>query len=1539
MSFVYCGLFDSVYNWVLNKIISPVFELVKSVLSTVFTFIYKNVVGPILDATIGQLARTLLDWIIDMIFRALFNASKYVLQILDCLADLFDTMLGVQNVKFKGQEMTLLRAFLNMEAVRKAFWYINFFALGLAVIFAVYGVARSMMDLDFENKRPISRVMSSLLNSVLNLFTIQLVVFGIIYLAEAILTGLSSAMALANGSTENTTLGRMIFIMGSLNAALNGDYNITSDAAVSGRIVVGPADDIRKRFYGLKDLSAYNVKDVEQYFNLRKLDYFVLIAVGAVFALLLLVSLLVAVRRIFNMLLLYVVSPLFAATIPLDDGEVFGKWRNLFIGTCFTGYGMLVSMKLYILICPMIMGSELQLTDSIELDFVCRVVFLLGGLWAVYNSSSMITGLISGEAAGAENEARSTGESLAQWGYKTVSDHLKKNADKEKQRQAQQREMEKNGALGQDGSQRFNGKNSGPAGGEGGHGADNAFQGNNRNKNDKLEGALKNKDKNRFGGAAKTDDALKNSAAKRSLDKLRAEKGLTPLEGLEQQADGKNANAFQDRKGVKTMESMKGGPGKKRLDAMRAKAGLIDTEEAASAEPMDKAAEGKKAGNKADLNKDSKRRDDTNLNVGKRPNLDSLDDAADASGSKSQDDTNLNLGKRPKLDLDAQGNAKAGGKATNVADVLESKNDDSAMDANKQNFSPDQTGQKGSVGVGNSNTNTNNGPTGNVNNKTTGNADSNVVNNTGLDDGNKFATENQKFGAETTPTGKQGGTAASSTNRMDDTGINGQRPNLESLGDAANAFNGMDHDDTKLMPNQRPNLGAEGGIKTATGQRDFGDVNASDGQKGSVGVGNSNINTNNGPTGNVNNKPTGNADSNVVSNTDLNNDSKIETQNQKFGASNVPGEQKNINAGGSDTMERKVSGSQGMESGVDVNPTQGASPIPGMSSTSKASSMAGEGLNPNPGTSNEPLETGNKFGESKAAKAPNNGPATTGLSGNETSQGGSAGSGAKFGDATNYAKDDIDHSYVNQKQTDAYRAKFGMGGQAVQDTVSDTKAGGVGTGNVGINDVIGSTSDTQSNGYMGQPNMQTSNKSASSVGGKPQGGVNVGGASHAIDDSGYDYNGQQMETFRTSYDIDNKAGQATDSSNTKFGSNASKVVNGAVSAGNAGGVNIETNDVIGGASDNNAGVAYNNAPSSNKTTNDSKVDFNVGGINANASNNETNKNIDLNQGSAGSQSFQSDNLGQPGGSSFQSNGQKVSQSIGGGDVNTTTSETTGGTYASNVINNKSEGINNSPKESSNNVGGMDLNNVSNAYAAGGVSGQPSSQGYQSGNLGQPSNRSNIGGGVDINVGNSQGQPSFQSTTTSNNAYESVDGQQTTRTSTSSSKIHNQVDDVRLENTNTVETTLNSGSTTTTQKQTFGSKQGSNTAQQYRSGSVDQGSQTYANDFQADAGEFGRSYARDYSGSATQAARYSKNVGFDSIGNGGVDVNATTFANNDNISYNNMNIDTTSNVHAHQKTVHQTNNTVENEVKTERNETEKIHKEVKDELKKKKDDKK
>ncbi len=665
MSYVYCGWLDSALKWILSNIISPVFNYIKSVLGSVFSFIYTNVLGPVLDNTVYALGRWIWKQYLNMFFHALYAAAKYILQILDCLADLFDTLLGVQPVIFKGEETTLLRAFLSMDAVRKAFWYINFFALGLAVIFAIYGVTRSMLDFDFENKRPVSRVMSSLLSSVLNLFTVQLAVFGIIYLAEAILTGLNSAMALAGGATGNTTLGRMIFVLGTLNACVDEHFNLSYEGAQSGKVEVGPSDFIRKQFFESGGKNPYKLSDVQEFFDIYKLDYVVLIVIGAVFSFLLLLALVAVVRRLFNLLLLYIVSPLFAATIPLDDGERFGKWRNLFVGTCFTGYGMLVAMKLYLLICPMIMGSQLKISKSLELDFVCRVVFLLGGLWAVYKSSTMITGLISSEAAGAESESMSAAYALAKWTYSTMRDHAEGKAEEIRKRAEEQSEKEgQNGKAGE-GSQRFNGRNTGAAG-TGDHGRDNAFLGDMRKRNDKLEGAgkkdNKNKNSNLFQGKSKPGQTGKLGAENRTLDKLRAKFDMDNADDLDQEKkpeaeQNKNKNAFQGRKG-RTTDSLGLGTGKnkKSMDALRSKLGF-DTAapEAADANEDEQMLGGK---NKAAAAKASGQK---NKLEGTAPDGKTAGGVA-AGGRKAKDDSGY---MESHLDLNALDKESNGGKFAN----------------------------------------------------------------------------------------------------------------------------------------------------------------------------------------------------------------------------------------------------------------------------------------------------------------------------------------------------------------------------------------------------------------------------------------------------------------------------------------------------------------------------------------------------------------------------------------------------------------------------------------------------------------------------------------------------------------------------------------------------------------------------------------------------------------------------------------------------------------------------------------------------------
>ncbi len=146
-------------------------------------------------------------------------------------------------------------------------------------------------------------------------------------------------------------------------------------------------------------------------FRLAKFDYIIGFAVSIALLIILGACLVIAVQRIFDMLMLYLISPYFVATMPLDDGEKFGIWRNLFIGKCFSGIGMVVAMKLYIMLCPVIMNTKLLSfsSKSDEMDYLTRLIFLLGGAWAVYKSGHVVTEILSQSAAAGETGAAMVG--------------------------------------------------------------------------------------------------------------------------------------------------------------------------------------------------------------------------------------------------------------------------------------------------------------------------------------------------------------------------------------------------------------------------------------------------------------------------------------------------------------------------------------------------------------------------------------------------------------------------------------------------------------------------------------------------------------------------------------------------------------------------------------------------------------------------------------------------------------------------------------------------------------------------------------------------------------------------------------------------------------------------------------------------------------------------------------------------------------------------------------------------------------------------
>lgn len=433
MEMAYLGLFQKILDWVLKKIFDPIFDWLSGLLTTVFSWIFNE----LLSDTLLTVLESVLNWtfgVLKTIFGSLiYGIYSRLLKLIDYMETAFDVFIGLRDVTYTtteagGKSVTvtgsLLEVLLQQETINTVFWVITMAGLTLALVFTIYATTKSMIDLDFENKRPVSKVLSAMMKTFIQFFTVPLMTLFFLKLSVIILNGVTSVVTTSQKIGTKTSLGRIIFVITSLNAALpyqlQGkdpvEYNL-SNAGVVANLTLGVSEDdpVRYPFYAIEAVNAQdygNIKVVGNLFDFAKFDYLIGFIAAIFLFFILAVCLLTFVQRIFEVILLYIVSPYFVSTIPLDDGEKFKKWREMFIAKIFTGFGSAIGMRLYMMMCPLIMGGDIKFlvksstdasyTVSPEMNYLIKLFFLLGGAWAVYKSGPMLTQILNFQAAQAE---------------------------------------------------------------------------------------------------------------------------------------------------------------------------------------------------------------------------------------------------------------------------------------------------------------------------------------------------------------------------------------------------------------------------------------------------------------------------------------------------------------------------------------------------------------------------------------------------------------------------------------------------------------------------------------------------------------------------------------------------------------------------------------------------------------------------------------------------------------------------------------------------------------------------------------------------------------------------------------------------------------------------------------------------------------------------------------------------------------------------------------------------------------------------------
>jgi len=392
------GIFDRVFDWVVNKIFNPIIEWLSKILNSIFEWILNTIVIPLLKPVFDFLWNIVIANIADLFYTFIYTGYCKMLWLLDQLQNGFDVLIGLKDVTYTSAETgektqsTLLQYFMNNEIIRNALVSITFIALALSIIFSIYAIMRSTLDFDFEGKRPVGRVLNSVAKMMIAFLIVPVIaVFGV-SLASIVLKQTCTAI-----SGGDASLGKWVLAISSIDAgrgnppASFNDPNTGLVAEPWASLVAGET----------------NYLSFATQIHISRIDYILGYASIIFMSIVMIMCLFTFIKRIFDIIIMYITSPYFVSTIVLDDGEKFKRWRENFIARVLVGFGSVIGMRIFLMMVPVIMNDQLKIFDSVAGNitggYVIRLVFILGGMFAVYKSSTLLTGIISANVAAEEN--------------------------------------------------------------------------------------------------------------------------------------------------------------------------------------------------------------------------------------------------------------------------------------------------------------------------------------------------------------------------------------------------------------------------------------------------------------------------------------------------------------------------------------------------------------------------------------------------------------------------------------------------------------------------------------------------------------------------------------------------------------------------------------------------------------------------------------------------------------------------------------------------------------------------------------------------------------------------------------------------------------------------------------------------------------------------------------------------------------------------------------------------------------------------------
>ena len=263
----------------------------------------------------------------------------WFLRLIDGIMEIFSAIAGITDVTVGGQKVNIIEYLVGDATVGTIFWCVFILAVGLTCIFGIVALVKNMI----ANNRNISSIIGKIGLSLLGTMAMLVVVILGILIANALLTLVAEIFQIGN----TTKLSNALF-NACVGEWLNG-YTV-SEIDITSCSVSKIMGDYNATAFGIWPISwkGNGMINPDSFLYLPSMIASIALMIALV------VAIINLAKRVYEIVLLYIVMPVSMATLPLDDGAKFKMWRETFVTKIIHAYGTVFSVNIFILLLPLI---------------------------------------------------------------------------------------------------------------------------------------------------------------------------------------------------------------------------------------------------------------------------------------------------------------------------------------------------------------------------------------------------------------------------------------------------------------------------------------------------------------------------------------------------------------------------------------------------------------------------------------------------------------------------------------------------------------------------------------------------------------------------------------------------------------------------------------------------------------------------------------------------------------------------------------------------------------------------------------------------------------------------------------------------------------------------------------------------------------------------------------------------------------------------------------------------------------------------------